>query len=223
MTAIIFDTETTGRTAPEIIEAAWLVLNDNPASVHVVSQFVSRYKPSKSIDLGAMATHHIMEEDLVNCAPSSAFGLPVNVTYLIGHNIDFDWEAAGKPNVRRICTMALAKHCFPTLDSHTQSAVLYHLDRHYAQQNLQQAHSAAIDVQNNLFLLKFLLLHIGVDTHHTWEDVWKWSEEARVPKVISFGKHKGTPIEKLPKDYVGWLLRQEGVDPYLVAALKKSC
>jgi exodeoxyribonuclease X len=54
----------------------------------------------------------------------------------------------------------------------------------------------------------------------TWEDVWKVSEIARIPAVMSFGKHKGTPIKDIPADYKEWLLKQTDIDPYLFKALK---
>ena len=46
------------------------------------------------------------------------------------------------------------------------------------------------------------------------------SEEARIPKSITFGKHKGTAIQDLPTDYIQWLLRQDDLDPYLRKALE---
>ena len=54
----------------------------------------------------------------------------------------------------------------------------------------------------------------------TWDEVWKLSEIARVPTVMMFGKHKGTPIREVPNDYKQWLLRQPDVDPYLATALR---
>jgi exodeoxyribonuclease X len=32
---------------------------------------------------------------------------------------------------------------------------------------------------------------------------------------MTFGKHKGTPLAEVPKDYVRWLLDQPNVDTYL--------
>ncbi len=48
------------------------------------------------------------------------------------------------------------------------------------------------------------------------------SEEARIPQIINFGKHRGTAIADLPADYVQWLLRQEDLDPYLRKALENT-
>lgn len=93
--AYIFDCETTGLNEPELIEAAWLELSSILPITLVGDGFNQQYKPSKPIEIGALATHHIMDEDLVNCMPSSSFSLPDGIQYLIGHNIDFDAAVIG--------------------------------------------------------------------------------------------------------------------------------
>jgi uncharacterized protein (DUF3820 family) len=37
---------------------------------------------------------------------------------------------------------------------------------------------------------------------------------------MTFGKHKGTPLAEVPKDYVRWLLDQPNVDPYVRQAFE---
>ena len=54
------------------------------------------------------------------------------------------------------------------------------------------------------------------------EELYTASEEARIPQIINFGKHRGTAIADLPADYVQWLLRQEDLDPYLRKALENT-
>ena len=216
MKALIFDTETTGIIEPEIIEAAWLHVR-SPSDPEILETFEQRFRPNKPIELGALATHHIMDEDLAGMPASGSFVLPGDVTHLIGHNIDYDWKVAGSPDVRRICTLALSRQLFPALDSHTQSAMLYHLQRGTARQNLIGAHSALADVHNCKRVLSFLVALLpGI---RTWGDLWQASEAARIPTVMSFGKHKGELIRNVPKDYKRWLLGQADVDPYLRQAL----
>lgn len=217
MTALLFDTETTGAKDPEIIEAAWLELSD-PVDLTPLASFEQRYRPSKPIELGALATHHIYDEELVDCPPHTDFSLPANTEYLIGHNVDYDWTVAGQPPVKRICTLALARHVYPQLDSHSQSGLLYFIRRPEARDMLRHAHSALVDVQNCLIILKHLVKQAG---HiQTWEDLWHLSEHARVPSIMPFGKHKGLPITQVPDDYKAWLLRQTNIDPYLIKALR---
>ncbi|MFT0547901.1 3'-5' exonuclease [Allopusillimonas ginsengisoli] len=217
MNAVIFDTETTGTAEPQLIEAAWLRL-DSPATLGVTEQFEQRYCPSQRITLGALAVHHIYDEELVGCPPHTDFKLPANVQYIIGHNVDYDWKVAGRPDVKRICTLALARRLYPDADSHSQSAMIYLIDRPNARNLLRAAHSALADAQNCRSLLANLIGLAGpVDD---WEALWQLSEQARIPRVMTFGKHKGTLIADVPADYKAWLLRQPDVDPYLQVALR---
>lgn len=230
MKAIIFDTETNDTKEPEIIEAAWIELEfGNPTTVptdpvddengdiiwvETIHSF--RLKPSRQIALGAMATHHIMDEDLEGCDPSCTFELPQS-DFLIGHNIDFDWQAAGSPTgAKRICTLALSRELWPEADCYSQSAMLYHLDRPNARERLTKAHSAAADVLICKTILDSIIAKTGADS---WESLWSLSEAARIPKTMPFGKWKNTPMEDVPHDYKRWLLGQPDVDQYLRKAL----
>ena len=212
---IIFDTESTDLKKPVLIEAAWVELESlEPYSV--TNPFEQRYNPGKPISLGALATHHIMDEELVDCPPAASFTLPSDVDYVIGHNVDFDWEVIGKPDIKRICTLALARKVWPDLDSHNQSALLYHLERATAREQLRNAHSALTDVGICAAILKHLCQQLGVKTI---EALYAESEIARIPTTMPFGKHKGMLLADVPKDYKKWLLTQQDIDPFLRKAL----
>ena len=213
--SIIFDTEATGIKEPVLIEAAWLEL----ASIEpftVTNPFVQRYNPGKPISLGALATHHIMDEELVDCPSASSFRLPDDVSYIIGHNVDFDWEVIGRPEIKRICTLALARKLWPNLDSHTQSALLYYLERNSAREQLRNAHSAIADVGICAVILDHICQQLNVKTV---EDLYTESEKARIPTTMPFGKHKSMLLTDLPSDYKQWLLGQGDIDSYLRKAL----
>ncbi|MGG4774603.1 putative quorum-sensing-regulated virulence factor [Paenalcaligenes sp. Me52] len=220
MSALLFDTETTGTRAPQVIEAAWLKL-DTPANLTILEEFEQRYKPSEAITLGALAVHHIYDEELASCPSHTTFQLPADTQYIIGHNVDYDWEVAGKPDVKRICTLALSKQLFPQLDSHSQSALIYYIDRANARERLKNAHSALADVRNCLDLLRALLNAMPTPVN-SWEELWRYSDQARVPTIMPFGKHRGMPIADLPPDYKAWLLRQDGLDPYVKMAVQAN-
>lgn len=220
MNAYVFDTETSGLTEPRIIEAAWIKVS-NPADLIREGDFCQRYNPGKPIELGALATHHIMDEELAACEPYTNFKLPDDTAYIIGHNVDFDWKVIGEPNVKRICTLALSRSLFSNLDSHNQSAMVYHFFRAQARYLLKNAHSALQDVENCLLILRPILdVLFKQRVEPTWEAIWQASEKARIPKVMAFGNHKGMAIAELPTDYKMWLLRQQDIDPYLIKALK---
>ncbi len=212
---IIFDTEATGIKDPVLIEAAWVEL-ESIKPFTVTNPFEQRYNPGKPITLGALATHHIMDEELVDCPPAASFTLPRDLGYLIGHNVDFDWEVIGKPDIKRICTLALARKLWPDLDSHNQSALLYQLERATARARLRNAHSALIDVGICATILDHICQQLGVKTI---EDLYTESEKARTPTTMPFGKHKGMLLADVPKDYKKWLLTQQDIDPFLRKAL----
>lgn len=222
---IAFDTETTGFVEPEIIEAAWVEIRDID-SFMCFNSFEARYKPTKPIELGALSTHHILDTELDGCPPSASFALPDDVVYLIGHNIDFDWGVIGKPDIKRICTLALARKYLPGLDSHKQSALIYHFYEDApstARDMVKNAHSALPDVVNCVIVLRFLIGIIrdsGV-VIDDWSDLWDVSEEARIPEIMTFGKHKGDHMRDVPRSYKQWLLRQEDMDPYVRLSIER--
>lgn len=220
MTAYIFDTETTGTEQPDLIEAAWLQVQD-PVNLQIISQFEQRYKPRHPNTLGALAVHHIYDEELVDCPPCTEFQFPSDAQYMIGHNIDYDWNVIGQPEaIKRICTLALSRLVLPELDSHNQSALMYYFFRLHARERLKNAHSALADVQNCRYILQKLLPLLPTPVS-TWEQLWEVSEQARLPRVMPFGKHKGVPLNELPMDYQDWLLRQDSMDQYLKLAIQK--
>lgn len=167
MRALVLDTKTTGFAEPEVVEAAWLLISGEPKGpigIEVAMTLCERFRPSSPISIVAKAIHHVMKEDLVECRPSSAFRLPDTtaafgepIVYLIGHNIDFDWAVIGKPDMQRIDTLALCRDHFPEVDSHSQSATLYHLDRANAREKVRSAHSALADVRICFEILRHLL------------------------------------------------------------------
>jgi len=220
MRALILDTETTdtGEDA-QPIEIAWLELDDSLEQQGDI--FCQRYKPTKPISYGAMGVHHIHDLDLVDCPPPSEFKLPDGVDFLIGHSIDFDWRIIGSPDIPRICTLALARSLWPDIE-HTQSALMYYKFGIGARPQLKNAHSAAADVQICEQILHCILEELTDGTMDIdFQKLWEISELARVPTVMPFGKHKGLPVEDVPRDYVAWLLRQPDVDPYLRTALTR--
>lgn len=233
MTAIIFDTETTGtdHATDQIIEIAWLWMPERPHMLRTSEDpFVhQRFKPTVPISYGAQATHNIIASDLAGCPDSGEFELPGGIDYLIGHNIDFDWRFAGEPDVKRICTLAISRFLFPDEGSHTQSAMLYKLARRTSREaamreRLKNAHAALDDVRNCKILLMFLLEE-AMDAGHpcdTWEEVHALSETARIPTVMGFGKHKGTPIAEVDPGYVRWYRGQADTDPHYLEAFKRA-
>jgi exodeoxyribonuclease X len=222
MTAYIFDSETTGLNDPQLVEAAWLRLASID-TLEVAGHFLSRYRPAKAIELSALAASHILDEELVDSPPHDSFFLPTDASYLIGHNVDYDWRVIGQPDIKRICTKALSSLLWPFADSHSQSAMIYLHYRSEAPALLRNAHAALDDVQNCRILVVKILDAMSVRLGRQvsgWEELWELSEDARIPRIIRFGKHSGKAIEDIPDDYKRWLLGTE-IDPYLRKALQR--
>lgn len=241
--AIVFDTETTGFSADaQIIEAAWLevalALDSQPISIG--DGFEQRYKPTVPIDYAAMATHHILPDDLKDCPAPDSFALPA-LSYLIGHNVDYDWKMVGSPeHIKRICTVAMARKLWPDT-SHKLGAMMYfltdtglmeelrdggHVTMFDIREQLKDAHSALADCHMCAALLGCIIneLHFrrGFEIA-SWDDVYAFSEQSRIPDKIDFGKHSGMLITELPYDYKVWLLtKATDLDPYLRAAVQRT-
>lgn len=216
--AIILDSETTDLKDLEPIEVAYAPILDlsDLDLLRLDHHFHSYFKPSKPISLGAMAIHHIMDEDLVNAPDFSAFKFP-KAEYMIGHNVDFDWKAIGKPDVKRICTLHLSRKFYPELDSHSLSAMTYFLFRDTARGRLMNAHTAVVDVDLCGSLLRHMIKKLKCNS---FDELYQESENARIPTIMPFGKHKGEMLDDVPPKYLDWVLKQDNVDPYLIKAIK---
>ena len=223
MNALILDTETHDLNgypieiayAPCSFEQGVLVINQG----EVFDEYFSCPEP---IALGALATHHILETDIAEKPSFDTFRMPQGVQYLIGHNIDYDITAIQKcqPDftVKGICTLALCRMVWPELP-HTLSAMYYHVmdDLELARKHLRHAHNAKADIYFTGVILKTLVEQLGIKDMNS---LYIMSETARIPKYITFGKHKGTAVKDLDPSYVTWLLRQDDLDPYLRKAIE---
>ena len=210
----VIDTETNGAKVPEVIELGWLQL-DNPEI-----NGRARFRPSVPSGCGALSVHHILNEELELCPPSTTAQLPEDCTAIIGHNVDYDWAALGRPTVKRICTLVISRHISPELESHTLGAMMYaYLPPEEARKLLKNAHTAFADA----YACYRLLLKLVFDPKILLDEdaLWKYSESCRRPTHMPFGKHKGEPLRKVPRSYIRWLLQQPEVDPYLMAAIKE--
>lgn len=230
MSAYILDTECTGtdHEVDQVIELAWQRAA-LPGQKLEPLQFHSRYKPSVPIKWGALATHHILESDLQECTgyQLARLEVPKDAEYWIGHNIDYDWRMLGEPDVKRIDNLALARFLLPHLDSHTQSALIYYIGHRLgaperARERLQNAHTAAADVANAATIFHYLICLAdkqGTDVS-SWDAVWRLSEHARVPSVMTFGKFKGQHMSQVDEGYRTWYKKEANQDPYILKAFE---
>ncbi|UOH75936.1 3'-5' exonuclease [Acinetobacter schindleri] len=225
MQAIILDTEThTLNGQPIEIAYAPVDILDHKISLDKSRLFDQLYSCDEPISFAAMAVHHILESDLEGQPHYSSFKLPQETTYIIGHNIDYDIRALEKcgvdsSNIKAICTLALARRVWPEAEAHNISALIYMITRgsDRAREMIRKAHRADMDIILTANILMHIVHHLKISSI---EELYEASEDARIPRTINFGKHRGTAIAELPADYVQWLLRQEDLDPYLRKALE---
>lgn len=236
--AMILDTEGTGLDEPDVIQLAYKgPLAYGAVDIPGAEVLHFRPRPHKPISIGAMATHRIIPDDLDGYPEwPGSYALPDEVEYLIGHQIDFDWKCIGEPNVSRICTMALAKRYWPDLDSYKLTALIYHLvDAKSAREMTSNAHTAATDIYLTEFVLDNLLVDIKrdliVDELDGWEQLWRLSEQARIPVRIGFSKYGpkngklGTLYSEVPLGMLRWIVdpqRIADMDPWEVKAAQQQ-
>ena len=230
MTAFIFDTET-HKLHGDIIEAAaieveFFTFSNAQPIMPTMFEYSKRFKPSESISLGAMAVHHIVDEDLVKCPIFTKFKMPKDdVQYLIGHNIDYDIAAVNRAGtvtsgIKAICTLAMARYMWPTLEAHNLTALAYHIssDRKATRRGLRNAHSARNDCQTTYALL---LAIVRKKDFKSFDELYTFSEQARYPTHIFYGKYKGWAIKNLDDRDINWLLNKTD-DHYLRVSLENE-
>jgi exodeoxyribonuclease X len=226
------DTETTGFIPPIVpVEIAVLTPNGPPDALGGCFEYVARFNPGKDIEYGAVAAHGILPDDVADCPQWSSYRPPIP-DYVVGHAVDYDLNAVfgeGQvpDSIHRIDTLALSRYAYPDEDSHKLGAMMYVI---YGQNSATRAavhgsHSALVDARNTARICEFLAQHLKIST---WQELWQYSELARIPRFMTFGKYgpqgrgkKGSPISEVRKDkgYTKWLLNLEDLDPYLRRAL----
>lgn len=228
MQAIILDTEThTLNGYPIEIAYAPIQILQGKLSLEREKIFDQLYSiGNEKISYASMAVHHILESDIQDKPNFATFELPSETTYIIGHNIDYDIRAIEQcgvdtSKIKAICTLALSRLVWPDAEAHNISALIYMISKgsEKARNMLKGAHRADADIILTANILMHILYHLKIQTI---EELYEASEDARIPRTINFGKHRGTAIHELPADYIQWLLRQEDLDPYLRKALENA-
>lgn len=235
----IIDTETTGfAEGAQIVEFASMTLPGTPAEF-VKTKFEDM--PQEQFYCGYDCNYELGAMAVTGIKPSTLEGLPKfedkgpKAGYVIGHKVDFDVKMTDRRGAKAICTLAIAKAMFPHLDSHTQGAVLLHVavltgkGFDWAIDLIKNSHSADTDVLNCGRIFKYMVFMLlkktaaeGIKGELSWEDVYQYSQDCRIPKIMDFGKFKGLPIEAVESSWVDWYSKQADTDPYLMIAFRRA-
>ena len=236
MKAIVLDFEATDAT--EDAQATEIGIMDvtfkdglfTKADSHGARAF--KCKPDRPISFGAMAVTNIFNEDVASCESHTSLCarvMPKGEAYIIGHNIDFDIRVAANAGVdvsqyKAICTLAMVRNLYPDADSHTLGAMSCMLDYEYARANMKDAHGAAADVVMTARLLYIICKNQKITS---MDQLYQFSEFARIPTHLPFGKHKGVAIAELAtnhdgRGYLQWVVNSIKDNEYLTAACRKA-
>lgn len=225
---LILDTETHALNGLPI-EVAYVTAYVDTTGLHIEQENI--YDEYFSLDedtqlqLASMAIHHILPQDLVGKPNFRQFRLPAQTAYLVGHNINYDLEAIARcgqdiSTIKPICTLALARYLWPQLESHSLATLSYFISTDYVatREQLRNAHNAQVDILLTAQLLERIIQELNITSI---EQLYSFAQQARLPRFMPFGKHKGVALGDVPIDYIEWLLRQNNLDPDLREALEQ--
>lgn len=216
----IFDTETASLEGG-VCDIAIVTINNK---FEVVRKFESLIDPERSISPSAMGIHHITNE-MVWDKPTLAEAMELwsqpfhrDNALVGGHNVAFDCRmvAAVLPQTYgKVCTLKLARLVYPDLENHQLQTIRYTFGLEAG-----PAHRAMGDVITCLSLLK----HLASEKDTDLEGLFQLGRKPMsLDYKLTFGKHKGTALGKLPKDYIHWLLNKaDSLDPDIREALTAS-
>lgn len=198
--------------------------------------FNERFKPNKEIESGAAKITGIWSKDVFDKPGIDTFEFPEQTEIMIGHNIGYDHKVlsykdySNPINVKMICTKELAQLAFQSETNKNNK--LTGLIEHFYPEHIEQLAFAHGALQDCLFvyllLYKILERLPKVETYEqlvslcsqgkkTYEQASKLNEKML---VMPFGKHKGVEFNKIPRDYLQWLSKQDNLSPPLENAVK---
>lgn len=210
---LVLDCETTGLDAARdaVVEVAAVgVLNGK-----VTPGASSLVAPGRRIPPEARAVHHLSDEEL-RTAPQLPWALANVLTQvdqrgelceaLVAHNAVFDRGFIGQyfpSNIPWLCTMRCAMHLWSDAPGYANGVLFYWLglDR-TAPQTAAQSHRALYDATVTAHLLQRML------QDRPLQALLNLQSQPVLQRICRFGKHKGSAWSDVPRDYLGWVLRQ---------------
>lgn len=204
---VVLDVETSGLNPEEdkVVELAWATRQDG--KVVSSSQFVYT---EVEIPAEASAIHHIVNADIAGARglDDILISNPIPDGYIVAHNAPFDKKFLPSLQDRKwIDTLRVAKHVYPDLPNYKNQTIRYALNLKPELPENLFPHRALYDVLVTLSIVEKML------EQHSLEELFKMSYTPVLLPRVFFGKHRGALWKEVPKDYLRWLLRSEGIDP----------
>lgn len=176
--------------------------------------FSSIVRPEHKIEIEAMATHHLRDQDVAKASSltkvlltaSSLFAADdVEITSYAAHNAKFDSGFLPGLAAKWICTFRCAQHVWPDAPSYSNQVLRYWLPgvdaevRKHSSSKLPP-HRALPDAYVTSRILDRLL------REKTEEELIELTEKPIIQKLCRFGKYYGCLWERIPRDFLIWLL-----------------
>lgn len=228
--AIILDCESTGLVEPiDAVEIAYHYIDTNFKRVEE-DFFYSKFMPNVDIHPKAAEVHGFTKETLAGQPNINTFVFPTDVSYMIGHNILYDYKVIRKPNVKLICTKELSikyltkKSGAGTKGLNTLTGLITSYYPDIAEELIANAHSAAQDIDLcYLILLKILEVAPELDSFEKLAAQCSQPDNTKGGIKLSslikqdsytknyslgFGKYKGISLEVVniaDRHYLTWI------------------
>lgn len=204
----VIDFETTGMEPPaEICEVG---ICDYDVESRVIADPSCWLCGVKEMPPEVRAVHHISLADCAGLEPFTEETLYAGAAVICAHNADFECRFI-TPSLPVLCTYKSALRAWPDAPSHSNGALRYWLEDQGKiapdHAKTQPAHRAAPDAYVTAHILKALF-----DAGHTGKEMVAWTKEPRLLPTCPIGKFKGKPWSDVDAGFLGWMLRQDGME-----------
>ncbi|KMV71995.1 exodeoxyribonuclease X [bacteria symbiont BFo1 of Frankliniella occidentalis] len=203
----VLDTETTSFEGG-ICEIASVDIVDGQIC-NPMSDFI---KPPEPITVGAMAIHHITNEDVAGAPPIEAvIDRYLGADVYVAHNAKFDRSKLPQITAPWVCTLKLARKLYPEIESHTNQHLRYHFTLDVNVPQGLHAHRALYDC----YVTAALLLRLNREAKLTISQMREITARPSLLHSMRFGKHKGKPFEEIAaidRGYLKWCLANMDLD-----------
>jgi exodeoxyribonuclease X len=202
----VVDCETTGTNPEEdrVIEVASVDIN---YAGEILGSSSSLINPGREIPIRSMVVHHITNR-MVEGAPKLEDVWPKlregSFHAMAAHNAQFDF-AFLETDSPKLCTLRLARHLWPELESHSNQYLRYYLGIEEVGADVPMHRAVGDATVTALAMRKMLKIAVEEKGMGSLEKLIEWSNGPVLLDKCWFGKHRGSKWGDVPKDYLRWM------------------